>query len=64
MFKYFWLFVPPTLFVVMMLVLAFELHKQEGRTVRYDCRISEISPDFPPEVREACRKLRAQSGRI
>ncbi len=23
----------------------------------YDCRIAEISPDFPPEVREECRKL-------
>lgn len=24
----------------------------------YDCTISEISPDFPIEVREECRKLR------
>jgi len=31
-------------------------------TVVYDCRISEISPDFPIEVKEQCRKLR--SGRI
>jgi hypothetical protein len=23
-----------------------------------DCRMSEISPDFSPEMREACRKLR------
>ena len=30
-------------------------------TVRYDCSISEISPDFPIEVREQCRKLRAQN---
>lgn len=36
----------------------------EHRTVTYDCRISEISPDFPIEVREACRQLRAKSGRI
>jgi hypothetical protein len=28
--------------------------------VRYDCRLSEISPDFPPQVREACRKKRAE----
>jgi hypothetical protein len=26
----------------------------------YDCRLSEISPDFPPEVRNECRKLRAE----
>lgn len=23
---------------------------------KYDCRIAEISPDFPKAVREACRK--------
>ena len=33
------------------------------RTIVYDCRLSEISPDFPTEVKEQCRKLRA-SGRI
>ena len=26
----------------------------------YDCRLAEISPDFPPEVRNECRKLRAE----
>ena len=25
-------------------------------TVKYDCRISEISPDYPVAVKEACRK--------
>jgi hypothetical protein len=30
-------------------------------TVRYDCSISEISPDYPIEVKEACRKLRAEN---
>jgi hypothetical protein len=30
-------------------------------TVRYDCSISEISPDYPVQVKEACRKLRAQN---
>jgi hypothetical protein len=24
----------------------------------YNCSIAEISPDFPPQVREECRKLR------
>jgi hypothetical protein len=36
----------------------------KGVTVRYDCSISEISPDFPPQVKEECRKLRAKHGRI
>ena len=30
-------------------------------TVRYDCSISEISPDYPIAVKEACRKLRADN---
>jgi hypothetical protein len=30
--------------------------------VKYDCRIAEISPDFPPDVRNECRKK--NSGRI
>jgi len=25
-------------------------------TVKYDCSIAEISPDYPVEVKEACRK--------
>ena len=30
-------------------------------TVKYDCSISEINPDFPIPVKEACRKLRAEN---
>lgn len=36
----------------------------KGVTIRYDCSVSEISPDFPIEVKEQCRKLRAKYGRI
>jgi hypothetical protein len=36
---------------------------QPKQTVKViDCSLVEISPDFTPEVREACRK--ARSGRI
>lgn len=28
--------------------------------VRYDCRISEISPDYPAEVKEACRRIQIE----
>ena len=28
-------------------------------TVKYDCSISEISPDYPVAVKEKCRELRA-----
>ena len=30
-------------------------------TVKYDCSISEISPDYPIAVKEGCRKLRADN---
>lgn len=33
---------------------------KKGDVIRYDCSIAEISPDFPVEVREQCRKLRAE----
>jgi hypothetical protein len=29
--------------------------------IKYDCSISEISPDYPIEVKEGCRKLRADN---
>ena len=32
-------------------------HQSHG--LMYDCRLAEISPDFPPEVRNECRKLRS-----
>lgn len=28
-----------------------------GTTVIYDCRLAEFHPDFPPSVKEECRKL-------
>jgi hypothetical protein len=33
---------------------------KKGDVIKYDCSISEISPDFPIEVKEQCRKLRAE----
>ena len=29
----------------------------QNHIVKYDCRLAEISPDFPPAVKEQCRKL-------
>lgn len=31
--------------------------KQQGRY--YDCSLAEISPDYPVQVKEECRKLRS-----
>ena len=34
---------------------------KKGDVIVYNCSISEISPDFPVEVKEQCRKLRAEN---
>lgn len=47
--------------VVGLWVLMFALMPTHG-TVKYDCRLAEISPDFPVEVKNECRKL--NRGRI
>jgi hypothetical protein len=53
------------LIVVVGLTLGFCLshftlpRKGEGRA--YDCSIAEISPDYPVEVKEGCRKLRMEN---
>jgi hypothetical protein len=38
-------------------VVIFFDYDRDGRVVVYDCRLSEISPDYPPDVKEECRKL-------
>jgi hypothetical protein len=32
-------------------------HEDHGRV--YNCELAEISPDFPPEVKQECRRLRS-----
>ena len=38
------------------LILAFWPADARHITVAYDCRLAEISPDYPVAVKEACRK--------
>lgn len=57
--------IPPILsiiFLVAIISFARMADKREDRYIRYDCSIAEISPDFPIEVKQACRKK--LSGRI
>jgi hypothetical protein len=57
--------IPPIvsiLFLVVIISFARIADRREDRTIRYDCSIAEISPDFPVEVKNACRKK--LSGRI
>jgi phospholipid N-methyltransferase len=51
-----------TLIFLQILVLCVTMYVITSRILpkkvkTYDCRIAEISPDFPPDVREQCRKL-------
>jgi len=43
---------------VCMLGLLYGINLMLPTTVRYDCRIAEISPDMPIKAKEQCRKLR------
>lgn len=46
--------------VVIVFAIAVMFMPKKGDVIRYDCSISEISPDYPIEVKEKCRKLRAE----
>lgn len=35
-------------------------HSHPQLTIRYDCSIAEINPDYPVQVKEECRKLNAK----
>ena len=50
------------LVVVLLIIILLMVYCEKGavRRVAYDCRISEISPDYPVEVKEACRKQRME----
>ena len=55
-----WFIVPIVAVLVIMGVMFYNV--AEKTVIKYNCDIAEISPDFPIEVKEQCRKLR--SGRI
>lgn len=48
--------------VLIIIVALIMIYSDVGsnRVVVYDCRIAEISPDFPIKAREECRKLRME----
>lgn len=50
------------LFVIIMLAIGYYMYPPNQKVKVIDCSLVEISPDFTPEVRDACRK--ARSGRI
>ena len=52
-------FIAVGVFLIGCLVFVFVGPKTKGHV--YDCSLSEISPDYPLEVKEECRKLRAKN---
>lgn len=50
-------FAATCIMVVIYVVVGFVyLWKMDKNTIRYDCRIAEISVDYPAKVKEDCRK--------
>jgi glyoxylate utilization-related uncharacterized protein len=45
-----------TAFFLVCILMAGWPNTEQHVTVRYDCSIAEISPDYPVAVKEACRK--------
>lgn len=45
--------------IIAVILVIFFLPSQRSKV--YDCSLAEISPDFPPQVREECRRIRAKN---
>jgi hypothetical protein len=46
--------------VIMFVVIAWNISPKKGEVIVINCSISEISPDFTPEMRKACREARSK----
>ena len=46
-----------TLFLVVVASISAMFFQPRYPTIKYDCRLAEISPDIPAQVKEECRKL-------
>ena len=46
--------------VVLFVVIAWNISPKKGEVIVINCSISEISPDFTPEMRKACREARSK----
>jgi hypothetical protein len=49
------------LYIAVVLIVLPMLMPKKGDIIRIDCTWSEISPDFSPEMKNACRKARMAS---
>jgi hypothetical protein len=46
------------LYIAVVLIVLPMLMPKKGDIIRIDCTWSEVSPDFSPEIKNACRKAR------
>lgn len=46
--------------IIVAIVFMISYAPRKGDVVVYNCSLAEISPDIPLEVKEKCRKLRAE----
>jgi hypothetical protein len=46
--------------VFLFVVIAWNITPKKGEVIVINCSISEISPDFTPEMRKACREARSK----
>jgi hypothetical protein len=47
--------------VLIVIPIMFLSLPKKGDVIVYNCSIAEISPDFPIQVKEECRRLRAEN---
>ena len=46
--------------VILFVVIAWNISPKRGEVMVINCSLSEISPDFTPEMRKACREARSK----
>ena len=51
-------YLPVILILLIVVFILFIIGLPRNSEVVYNCSLAEISPDFPLEVKEGCRKLR------
>ena len=52
-----------SLTIMMVLVAICFYFAGDVKEVRYDCTMAEFHPDYPPKVKEACRRLKHEANK-
>jgi CHASE3 domain sensor protein len=45
------------IYIVVGIYSLFRIDKTSRNSIKYDCRLAEISVDYPQQVKEQCRRL-------